>query len=110
MWAAATAAVGVAAILRSGPVARLVAGRGTAPDARLVRILGARQLVQGGATLIRPTRHLVAIGGGVDVIHGASMVLAAVIWPEHRTAALISAGVAGTSAAAAALILVGDQR
>jgi len=110
MWAAVTAATGAVTLLFPRPVARLVSGRGAAPDPRLVRILGARQLLQGGAVLIDPAPRLVAAGCGIDVAHGASMVLAAGIWPEHRTAALISGAVAGTSAAAAASILVGRHR
>lgn len=109
-WATVTATVGAVALLFPRPVARLVSGRGAAPDPRLVRILGARQLVQGGAVLIHPAPGLVAVGCGIDVAHGASMVLAAGIWPNHRTAALISGAVAGTSAAAAAVILGGRRR
>ncbi len=110
IWGVSTAAVGAVALVAPQQVATLVGGRGTAPDARLVRILGARQLAQGAAVLIHPAPALVAAGCGIDVVHGASMVLAARIWPAHRTAALISATAAGTVAVTGVLILLGRWR
>ena len=76
----------------------------------MVRLLGGRQLLQGAAVLIRPAPALVIGAVAVDVLHAASMVAAAVIWPGYRRAALTSAAVAGTSAVAGALILRGAHR
>jgi hypothetical protein len=110
VWGAATAAVGTAALLRPRTVAEAVSGGGREPDAAVVRGLGGRQLLQGTAVLIRPAPALVIGGVAVDVLHGASMVAAAVIWHGYRRAALVSAVVAGSSAIAGALILRGALR
>ncbi len=109
-WGATTAAVGALALLRPRRVAGLASGGGSAPDTPVVRILGARQLLQGGVLVIRPAPLLVIGGLVVDVLHAASMVAAAVIWPGYRRAALASAAVAGTSAVAGALILRATPR
>ena len=105
IWGAATAAVGAAALLRPGPVAQAVSGGRSAPDAAVVRLLGGRQLLQGIAVLIRPTPTLIIGALAVDVLHGVSMVAAAVIWPGYRRSGLTSAAVATTSAVAGALSL-----
>ncbi len=110
MLAAATAAAGAAALLRPGDVAELVSGTGAVPDTAVVRILGARQLLQGSAILIRPTPLLLVGGLIIDVLHATSMVAAAVIWPGYRRSAVASAAVAGTSGAAGAAILRGALR
>ena len=110
VWGAATAAVGATALLGAQRVAKAVSGGSGVPDAAVVRLLGGRQLVQGAAILIRPARPLLIGALTVDVLHAASMVAAAVIWPGYRRAALTSAAVAGASAAAGALILRGTHR
>ena len=110
VWAAASAAAGAMTLLRPHTVGGLVSGTGPTPDAAVVRVLGGRQLLQGTVLLLRPTALLVIGGLAVDVVHAASMVGAAVIWPGYRRAALASAAVAGTSAVAAALILRANQR
>jgi hypothetical protein len=90
---------------RPQAVARLVSGTGSTPGAAVVRILGARQLLQGTVVLIRPAPLLVIGGLAVDALHAASMVSAAVIWPDYRRPTLISAAAAGTSAVVGALIV-----
>ena len=110
LWAATTAAGGAVMLSRPQPVARLASGSGATPNAAIVRILGARQLLQGIVLLIRPAALLVAGGLVVDVLHATSMVAAAVIWPGYRRAALTSAAVTGASAAAGALVLRGAPR
>jgi hypothetical protein len=110
MWAAATAGTGAVTLLRPHAVARLVSGSGSVPDVAVVRILGGRQLLQGTVVLIRPALPLVTGALAVDILHTASMVAAAVIWPGYRRAALASAAVAGTSAVAGSLILRGALR
>jgi len=110
VWGAATAAVGATALLGGQRVAKAVSGGSGVPDAAVVRLLGGRQLVQGAAILIRPARPLLIGALTVDVLHAASMVAAAVIWPGYRRAALTSAAVASASAAAGALVLRGTHR
>jgi hypothetical protein len=110
IWAAATATAGAVTLIRPHAVARLVSGTGSTPVAPVVRILGARQLLQGTAVLIRPAPALVIAALAVDVLHATSMVAAAVIWPGYRRAALTSAAVASTSAVAGALSLRGAHR
>jgi hypothetical protein len=108
LLAACTAAAGAVMLLGPHAVARLASGTGSIPDAAVVRILGGRQLLQGTALLIRPAPPLLTAGLGVDALHAASMVAAAVIWPGYRRAALTSAAVAGGSAVAGALIMRGN--
>jgi hypothetical protein len=111
IWGAATAVVGAATLLRPADVARLVSGPGSTPNTAVLRVLGGRQLLQGAAVLIRPAPMLVIGGSAVDVLHAISMIAAGVISPGYRRAALVSAAVAGASAAAAAgaLVLRGAQ-
>ena len=110
VWGAATAAVGATALLGAQRVAKAVSGGSGVPDAAVVRLLGGRQLLQGIAVLIRPTPTLIIGALAVDVLHGVSMVAAAVIWPGYRRAALTSAAVATTSAVAGALSRHGARR
>lgn len=109
-WGATTAAVGAVALFRPRPVATLVSGDGPAPDTSVVRILGARQLLQGGVLFICPAPLLVIGGLVVDVLHATSMLAVAAIRPGYRRPALASAAVAGTSAVTAALILRSTSR
>lgn len=109
-WATVTAAAGAVTVLRPQAVARLVGGTGSTPAALVVRMLGGRQVLQGTAVLIRPTPALVTGATVVDALHATSMIAAALIWPRYRGAALGSAAVAGTSAAAGALVLRGVRR
>jgi hypothetical protein len=75
-----------------GPaVGEWVSGRGTPPPSWLVRLLGARLLVQGLLLMARPGRRLVLVGAAVDGTHAASMVAVALQWPEYRRAAVVSA-------------------
>ncbi len=62
---------------------------------RVVRLLGARDLLQAAVTAIHPSPTVLLGGGGVDLLHGASMVWLAMVAPERRRAALASATVAG---------------
>jgi hypothetical protein len=91
---AATAAAG-AVLATGGPAAgEWVSGRDAPPPGWLVRALGARVLTQGVLLMVRPGRRLVLAGATVDATHAASMVAAAVKWPQYRRAAVVSAGVA----------------
>ena len=70
------------------------------PPRGLVRLLGARVVLQQLLVLAAPTRRTVVLGAAVDGLHAASMVAAALRWPQHRGAAALSAA----SAAAAGLL------
>jgi hypothetical protein len=80
-----------------GVVAALVPGP-ERPPRRLVRLLGARVLLQQLVALCVPTRRVVLLGAAVDGLHAATMVAAALIWPRQRRAATISAVSAAASA------------
>ena len=69
--------------------------------ARLVlRVLGARHLIQAGVVSSAPAqRWALVIGCGVDAIHAASMLLLAAVDRRRRRLAGAAAGVAGAFAA-----------
>jgi hypothetical protein len=69
-------------------------------------VLAGRQLAQGTALLVRPERDVVRAAVGIDTLHAASMVVAPLLWPTYRRAALSSAAMATASAVAGALILI----
>jgi hypothetical protein len=73
-------------------VAHLAPGRG-APRSWLVRVLGARTVVQSGLLLASPTRPAVQAGAAVDALHAASMVPAWLLFPRYRKAAAVSGAV-----------------
>ncbi|MDQ6659009.1 MAG: hypothetical protein M3Z00_12455 [Actinomycetota bacterium] len=85
-------------------VLRAVAGAEARPPTWIARILGIRVLAQAGAEAVRPSRALLRTAVAVDVAHGASMIAAAQLWPRYRRTALASAGSAGVSAVAGALL------
>jgi hypothetical protein len=68
------------------------------PPRWVVRLLGARVVLQEVAVITVPTRRLVLGGAAVDGLHAASMALAAVAWPQYRRVAAISAVTATASA------------
>jgi hypothetical protein len=68
------------------------------PPRWLVRLLGARVVLQEVAVVTVPTRRLVLGGAAIDALHAASMVATAVAWPRYRRAAGISAAAATASA------------
>jgi len=105
IWAAATAAAGAWTLLSPRTVARAVSGGGRVPDTAVLMILGGRQLAQGTVLLIRPTPTLLIGAATVDALHAATMLAAALMWPDYRNAAIASATVAGTSAGVGMLIL-----
>lgn len=80
-------------------------GLGEAPPPTwLVRVLGARRLVQHAALVVAPGRTAARLAVVTELAHAASMLPAALLWPGHRRAALTS--VAGAVAAALAVGLV----
>lgn len=75
------------------------------PDRRVfivARVLGARYLLQGLVTACRPSRRVLRIGAGADILHGASMIAAAAADTGPRRLTLSSAAAAGAFAGVAA--------
>ena len=69
---------GMVLVLTPGLVLRLVTGRiPSRRTCRVARVLGTRHLIQAAATAVAPRPEVFAIGGGVDAVHTASMLLAA---------------------------------
>jgi hypothetical protein len=64
------------------------------------RALGARDLLQGAVTAVRPSRPVAHGGAGVDLLHGLSMVVLAVRAPRYRRLAIVAAAQAAASVAA----------
>jgi len=79
---------GAALLLAPGPVIRLATGRRpTLRTSQVARLLGARHLAQTVVTAALPYPGTFALGGQVDAVHAASMLLlAAVSRPARRTA------------------------
>jgi hypothetical protein len=71
-----------------------VGGGLTPPPSLVVRVLGARQVGQGLALLLRPAKATVVASAAVDGLHALTMVAAAVRWPGYRRAAVASGAVA----------------
>jgi hypothetical protein len=95
----ARAVLAVGLLVRPERVARLVGRGARCPAPWLIRLLGGRMLAQSGVELAGDSRRLVRLGAGVDALHSASMLAAAVRWPSYRRVALASAGIAAASAA-----------
>jgi hypothetical protein len=97
--------LGAAMLARPRDVVRMLCGDAPMPPVVLVRVLGARQLVQELVVLAAPSRRVLVGAAATDVMHAVSMVAAALVWPEYRRPALTSAaaatGSAGLAAAAA---------
>lgn len=100
---AVRAAWGTALIVAPGPLLRLIGGidEGRTPR-RLVRVLGARHLLQ-AAVERQPGRRIRQIGVGVDLAHAATDVLFACIDRRWTRAALSDAAVTTGFAASAIL-------
>lgn len=97
----------VSAVLAASGLTMLVAPewvvRRLTPDAPeprswIVRLLGARSLVQNVLIVIRPTRQAMQLGAAVDGLHAASMVGVAALSSRFRRPAAVSAGIATVSA------------
>ncbi|HEV7727565.1 MAG TPA: hypothetical protein VGO74_11620 [Modestobacter sp.] len=102
--AAAHGAVGLLLLARPDDVVARLAPGPERPPRWLVRLLGARRLVQAAVTVAAPTRGVLLLGAGTDTLHALSMVAAALRWPGLRRAASISATAATAAAAAAAAL------
>jgi len=77
--------------------------RGVTPDDRaraVIRVLGARQLLQGALSAVSPTPAVLAVGVWVDSLHALSGVLFAAVDRRRARPVLLDAGLAAALAAA----------
>lgn len=88
---------GAALLARPERIADVVGG-GIAPPSWIVRVLGARGVLQETVVLLAPSRRAATAAAGADVLHALSMLAAAAIWPRYRRCELASAGIAAGSA------------
>ncbi len=72
-------------------VTGMVAGSDPRPPAWLVRVLGARLLVQGLLEYVRPRRRVLLVGAAIDLAHAASMLALLLLLPVYRRTASASA-------------------
>jgi hypothetical protein len=97
--AVGTGSLGALLIARPEAVARACSGAPNAvPQAWIVRLLGARMLLQALVEAARPRRRILDGGIATDAAHGASMVALAAASRRYRRPAAISAAAAGVSA------------
>jgi hypothetical protein len=86
------AAYGAALVLVPGPVIWLATGQRPSRRAcRVAQVLGIRHLIQAALTAAAPEPAVLAIGGQVDAVHAASMLLLAAVSRAGRRAALTDA-------------------
>jgi len=93
------AAWGGALLIAPRPALRLL-GAGDVPVSGLVvvRVLGARQVLQAVITRARPARPVLIAGGVTDTLHFLSDVLLAAVQPRWRRPALTDAALTATFA------------
>jgi hypothetical protein len=86
------ATYGAALVLVPGPVIWLATGQRPSPRAcRVAQVLGIRHLIQAALTAAAPEPAVLAIGGQVDAVHAASMLLLSAVSRAGRRAALTDA-------------------
>ena len=86
------ASYGAALVLVPGPVIWLATGQRPSRRAcRVAQVLGIRHLIQAALTAAVPEPAALAIGGQVDAVHAASMLLLAAVSRAGRRAALTDA-------------------
>jgi hypothetical protein len=82
------AAYGAALVLVPGPAIWLATGQLPSRRAcRVAQVLGTRHLIQAALTAVVPEPAVLAIGGQVDAVHSASMLLLAAVSRAGRRAA-----------------------
>ena len=92
---------GVTQLIAAPSIARCLLGE--TPDeltVRALRVLGTRQAIQAAILGTSRSRSRHVLGGGVDAIHAASMIIVAVVSPQRRRAALTELVTASAFAAA----------
>jgi hypothetical protein len=83
---------GAALVLMPGTTIFLATGRlPSRRTRRVAQLLGARHLAQAALTAAAPGPEVFAIGGRVDAVHAASMLLLAAVSRAGRSAALTDA-------------------
>jgi hypothetical protein len=84
------------ATLVSAPrsVLRALGGRQSALAEAVLRVLGARHLLQATATALCPSRAMLASGAGLDGLHVTTALALAVVDPSQTRIALTDAGIA----------------
>jgi hypothetical protein len=87
-------ALGVWALARPLDVLHLVGTDDSTGPRRAARVLGARYVVQSAGGLIVERRRLSWVDSAVEIVHAASMLGAAAVFPSHRRLALTSGAVA----------------
>lgn len=83
---------------------RSIVGRRGLPPAWIMRLLGVRLAAQAAPEALGARPRVLRVGALIDLAHALSMLAAARAWPRYRRAALLSAGSAGVSAFAGALL------
>lgn len=88
--------LGEGTLLLSQPtrLLRLTRTRSGPAEPWIVRLLGARLLLQATAVLVRPTRGVLRAATSVDALHGLSMLVVARYSRRFRRLALLSAAAA----------------
>jgi hypothetical protein len=86
------------ATLVSAPrlVLRLLGGRETRLAEVVLRVLGARQVLQAAVTAVCPSRVVLIGGVGADGLHALSALGLAVVEPSQARVGLADAGIAAT--------------
>ena len=92
--AAVEGIAGLALLARPDDVVRTLAPRSAQPPRWVVRLLGARQLLQAGVIAAMPTCTVLAFSAATDGLHAASMVPAGLRRPALRRSAAVSGGAA----------------
>lgn len=95
---AASVVWGCALLVAPRELARTVTGPGALPPEGVVRVLGARRVVQGVVVGATSSPAVAWLSVAVDALHAGTMVGAARIWPQYRKAELTSAAIALGSA------------
>jgi hypothetical protein len=75
----------------------------TARERAVTRVLGARLLVQGAVTVVRPDAVTLALGAETDFVHAATMLAWAVVDRRARRLTVLSAATAALFGAAGAV-------
>lgn len=86
-------AVGALLVLRPSPAAAAL-GAPTTGNHPVLRVLGVRQLLQGGLRLRYSSRRARQVGAVVDGLHASTCAALAVASPERRAAGLRDAAIA----------------